>query len=106
MSELHYDEEMLFTYLENRGPADSADDLQEHLVHCSSCRRLFESVQEFFSCIGDSDVWGVGDLPLEATEPDAERLDEFLAHARRLSTAEALAGRARWTALRSLALAG
>lgn len=88
MSELHYDEETLFTYLEDRDTVEAADDLREHLGHCSSCRRLFDSVQEFFSCLGDSDVWGVDDPALDAMEPDPERVEEFLSHARRLNNEE------------------
>jgi tetratricopeptide (TPR) repeat protein len=90
MSELHYDEETLLSYLED--PAtESTDDIQEHLGHCSSCRRLFDSVQEFLSCLGSAEVWGADDLALEASEPDPSKIEEFMAHARRLSDEEVLA---------------
>jgi tetratricopeptide (TPR) repeat protein len=91
MSELHYDEETFLAYLDDRSAVNAPDDLQEHLGHCTSCHRLFDSVQEFFSCLGDAEVWGEADPALESAEPDPAMIEEFLAHARRIGREEAVA---------------
>jgi tetratricopeptide (TPR) repeat protein len=88
MNELHYDEDTFLTYLEDRTAVDDADDLQMHLIDCAPCRRLFDSVQEFFGSLDVAEVWDADEPMLVDAEPDPAKLEAFLAHARRLSSEE------------------
>jgi tetratricopeptide (TPR) repeat protein len=96
MSELHYDEDTFLTYLEDRTAVDDADDLQMHLIDCAPCRRLFDSVQEFFGSLDVAEVWDADEPMLVDAEPDPAKLEAFLSHARRLlnedQTAQRLIG--------------
>ncbi len=86
MNEIHYDEETLLTFLEDPIAVDCGDDLEMHLLECEPCGRLFASVREFYAAISDAGVWGEDEPSLLAAEPDPEKLEEFLAYARTLSS--------------------
>ena len=86
MNEMHYDEETLLTYIENPAAVDCGDDLATHMLECEPCNRMFASVQEFLSALGDASVWGEDEPTLLEAEPDEEKLEEFLAFARTLSS--------------------
>ncbi|HUF18479.1 MAG TPA: hypothetical protein VMS12_10595 [Thermoanaerobaculia bacterium] len=93
MNEIHYDEETLLTFLEDPIALDCGDDLELHMLECAPCGRLFESVREFYAALSDAAVWGEDEPSLLEAEPDPEKLEEFLAFARTLSSEEGEAER-------------
>lgn len=86
MNEIHYDEETLLTFLEDPIALDCGDDLELHMLECAPCGRLFESVREFYAALSDAAVWGEDEPSLLEAEPNPEKLEEFLAFARTLSS--------------------